>query len=77
MPPSKQEPNAYYPIYVGKYNFASQTDTDLTFKKGDQMYILGTDEGDWWFARLKDSGREGYIPSNYVAKYKGLIDTEE
>ena len=31
------------------------------------MYIISTNEGNQWFARLKDSGREGYIPSNYVA----------
>lgn len=66
-----------YPMFVGKYDYDSRTDDDLSFKKGELMYIISTDEGDWWFARAKDaSGREGYIPSNYVAEYKSL-DAEE
>ena len=39
------------------------------------MYIINADE-DWWYARLKDSGKAGYIPSNYVAEY-GSLETEE
>ena len=42
--------------------------------KGDLMYIVNN-YGDWWWARLKDSGREGYIPSNSVANY--LYATEQ
>lgn len=76
-PPPKPEPQTpKYPMYVGKYDYDSRTDDDLSFKKGDLIYIISTDEGDWWFARAKDSGREGYIPSNYVAEYKSL-DAEE
>ncbi len=72
--PPPREPN--YPVYVGKYDYDSRTDDDLSFKKGDLMYIISTDEGDWWFARSKDTGKEGYIPSNYVAEWKSL-DAEE
>ena len=43
---------------------------------GDLLYIISTDEGDWWFARSKTTKREGYIPSNYVAEHKSL-DAEE
>ena len=32
------------------------------------MYIID-DKKQWWFARMKDSGKEGYIPINYVAEY--------
>ena len=69
-------PPSQHPIFVGKYDYDSRTDDDLSFKKGDLMYIISTDEGDWWFARAKDGGKEGYIPSNYVAEYKSL-DAEE
>ncbi len=62
--------------YVGKYDYESRTDDDLSFKKGDLMHIISTDEGDWWFAKSKDTGKEGYIPSNYVAEWKSL-DAEE
>ena len=74
--PKKSEPTEKFPIYVGKYDYDSRTDDDISFKKGDQMYIISIEEGDWWFARLKNSGREGYIPSNYVTEYKGL-DAQE
>ena len=74
--PSKSEPTVNYPIYVGKFDYDSRTDDDLSFKKGDLMYIISTDEGDWWFAYLKDSGEEGYVPSNFLAK-SGSIFAEE
>ncbi len=74
--PKPPPPEANYPVYVGKYDYDSRTDDDLSFKKGDLMYIISTDEGDWWFARSKDGGKEGYIPSNYVAEWKSL-DAEE
>lgn len=76
-PPHAQKPEATnYPVYVGKYDYDSRTDDDLSFRKGDLMYIISTDEGDWWFAKSKEGGREGYIPSNYVAEWKSL-DAEE
>ena len=76
-PPPPQKPEATnYPVYVGKYDYDSRTDDDLSFRKGDLMYIISTDEGDWWFAKSKEGGREGYIPSNYVAEWKSL-DAEE
>ena len=68
--PPTVEPN--YPLYVGKYNYLSRTDDDLNFKKGDLLYIINTDAGDWWFAKSKQTGQEGYIPCNYVVKYKSL-----
>ena len=71
---SQVEPK--FPLFVGKYDYSSRTDDDLSFKKGDLLYILNTDEGDWWFARSKDTGQEGYIPSTYVAEYNTL-DAEE
>ena len=36
------------------------------------MYVINNKEGDWWLARMKDNGKEGYIPSNYVAEYISL-----
>lgn len=74
--PKPPPPESKYPTFVGKYDYDSRTDDDLSFKKGDLMYIISTDEGDWWFARSKENGKEGYIPSNYVAEWKSL-DAEE
>ena len=63
-------------MFVGKYDYDGQTDDDLSFKKGDLLYIISTDEGDWWFAQSMDTGMEGYIPSNHVSKWESLKDEE-
>ena len=72
--PSQKIPD--YSLFVGKYDYSSRTDDDLGFKKGDLLYIINTDERDWWFARSKSTGQEGYIPNNYIAEYNTL-DAEE
>ena len=72
--PLKEDPN--YPLFVGLFDYSSRTDDDFSFKKGDLVYILNIDEEDWWLARAKHSGQEGYIPSNYVAEFKSQLDTE-
>ena len=69
-----EEPN--YPLFVAKYGYSARTDDDLDFQKRDLLYIINTDDVDWWFARSKQTGQEGYIPNNYVAEYKSL-DAEE
>ena len=40
------------------------------------MYILNSDDEDWWYARAEHSGQEGYIPSNYVREYNSELDIE-
>ena len=65
-----------YPLYMGKYDFYSKNDQYLSFKKGDLMYMLNMVKEDWWFARSKQTGQEGYVPYNYVAEFNAL-DIEE
>ena len=65
-----------YPLCVGKYDYSVRTAEDLSFKKGDLLYILNSDDEDWWFARAKHSGQEGYVPSNYVGEYNSELDIE-
>ena len=68
--PAPKEPD--YPLYVGKYDYDRRADDDLSFKKGDLMYILHTDDQGWMLARSKETGKEGYIPSNHVAEWESL-----
>ena len=63
-------------MFMGKYDYDSRTDDDLNFKKGDLLYIISTDEGDWWFAQSMATGKEGYIPSNFITKWRNLEDEE-
>ena len=65
-----------YPLCVGKYDYSARTAEDLSFKRGDLLHILNTDDEDWWFARAKHSGQEGYIPSNYIGEYNSELDIE-
>ena len=77
--PSEQssiEEELTHPLFVGKYDYSSRTDDDLGFRRGDLLYVMNPDEGDWWFARSKQTGQEGYIPSNYVAELKFDFDNE-
>ena len=73
LPASAEEA---YPVYKSKYDYDARADDDLSFRKGDLMYIINTADGDWWFARSKDGSKEGYIPSKYVADSK-TIEAEE
>ena len=70
----EQEPNN--PIFVGNYDFDAHWDDELSFHKGDLLYIKSTEKEDWWYARSQSTGKEGYIPSNYVTEWKSL-DAEE
>ena len=64
------------PVVVAKYDYSARTDGDLSIQRGDLLYIMNSDDEDWWLARAKHSGQEGYIPSNYVAECKCELDTE-
>ena len=61
-----------YPTYVAIYNYESRTDRDLGFKRTDLLCVINMDDEDWWLARSKETGEEGYIPSNYVAEANSL-----
>ena len=65
-----------YPVCVGRYDHSARTTEDLSFKKGDLLYILNSDDEVWWFVRAKHSGQEGYVPKNYVGEYNSELDIE-
>ena len=64
-------------LFVAKYDYSARTNGDMSIKRGDLLYIMNSDDEDWWLARAKHSGQEGYIPSNYVAEYKSDLDTKK
>ncbi|XP_014001462.1 tyrosine-protein kinase HCK isoform X2 [Salmo salar] len=61
-------------IAIALYDYEGVNDGDLDFKKGDKLKIL-QESGEWWRAQLISTGKEGYIPSNYVAIDR--LETEE
>ena len=64
------EASPNHPVCIGLYDYSSRKGQDLSFMKGDLMYIINDKQDKWWFARKKDGGEEGYIPSNFVTEYK-------
>ncbi|XP_055748186.1 tyrosine-protein kinase HCK-like [Salvelinus fontinalis] len=61
-------------IAIALYDYEAVNDGDLDFKKGDKLKIL-QESGEWWRAQLISTGKEGYIPNNYVAIDR--LETEE
>ncbi|CAN9507398.1 unnamed protein product [Ophioblennius macclurei] len=54
-------------LFVAQHDFKATNDRDLSFKKGDRLKVL-QEHGEWWLARSLTTGREGFIPCNYVAR---------
>lgn len=71
-PASSEAASSSVKIFVSLYDYDARTAEDLSFKKGEHLEILNDTQGDWWYARSRLSKKEGYIPSNYVAKLKSL-----
>lgn len=75
--PKSPSSDIIHPVYFGRFDYTARTQDDLHFKKGDLMYLISTDDKDWWFVRLKETGKEGYVFRNYVSKYEQSLDTEK
>jgi len=68
-PPLKPKPNSNAPqikYVVALYDFAAQTDGDLSFHTGDKIELVEKTQSseDWWTGRL--NGVQGVFPGNYV-----------
>ncbi|XP_063064042.1 growth factor receptor-bound protein 2-like [Engraulis encrasicolus] len=48
---------------VGKFDFSATADDELSFRRGDVLKILGTND-DWFKAEMY--GQEGVVPKNYL-----------
>ena len=60
------EQSLKYPLFVPKFDYLSKTEEELSFVKGEILYVINSDDEDWWLAR-NTSNDEGYIPSNHGA----------
>ena len=40
----KPSTEIHYPVFISKYNYSARTDEDLSFKKGDLLYIIRDDD---------------------------------
>ena len=58
--------------FIGLYDYDARTAEDLSFKKSERLQVINNTDGDWWLARSMVTGKEGYIPSNYVAPFQSV-----
>lgn len=67
--------------YIALFDYAARTMEDLSFKKGDILYVNEQDKKSdgWWLARLRSNSNQsddkikcGYIPAKYVAELDSL-----
>ncbi|KRY42352.1 Apoptosis-stimulating of p53 protein 2 [Trichinella spiralis] len=59
-------------IVYAAYSYDPERDDELGFEKDDQLRVLAKDLdgfGGWWRAFDPKSGREGYVPRNYLSLY--------
>ena len=52
-------------VYLAKYSYDARISEDLSFTKGEKLIIDST-KGDWWMGKSLTTGKEGYIPRNYL-----------
>uniref|UniRef100_A0A8C4R7N8 Tyrosine-protein kinase n=2 Tax=Eptatretus burgeri TaxID=7764 RepID=A0A8C4R7N8_EPTBU len=52
--------------FIALYDYEARLPEDLSFKKGERFHIINSTD-DWWEARSLETGRTGYVPSNYMA----------
>ncbi|XP_007889190.1 tyrosine-protein kinase Lyn isoform X1 [Callorhinchus milii] len=62
-------------VVIALYPYDGNHKDDLSFKKGEKLKVL-EEHGEWWKAKSLATRKEGFIPSNYVAKVNTL-ETKE
>ena len=65
---SKSKSNSSQQLFIAQYSYSPKRENELGFNEGDQLYVMSTDDPDWWLAKCKDSTRVGYVPSNYISE---------
>ncbi|XP_036898069.1 tyrosine-protein kinase Blk [Sturnira hondurensis] len=69
--PPDTHPDQEEHFVVALYDYMAVSDRDLQMLKGEKLQIL-KESGDWWLAKSLITGREGYVPSNFVARVETL-----
>ncbi|BFZ06131.1 hypothetical protein BsWGS_09170 [Bradybaena similaris] len=54
---------------VAKYDYNAENSQELSMRKGERL-LLVDDTKDWWKVRSPETGREGFVPSNFVKVIK-------
>ena len=60
-----------FPLFVAEHDFQGQTNEDLSLKKGDVLSIINKD---WWYAESKETGKKGFVPSNFLVAHDSYTE---
>nr|CCE46073.1 osteoclast-stimulating factor [Sycon raphanus] len=71
-PPKPKHRGSVQAVYRAQYAYQAQRGDELSFDEGDVLYVLEKGNDGWWKAKV--SGKEGYIPYNYVSESAETID---
>lgn len=72
-PHPEPSPSSVKPLYIALYDYDARTEDDLSFQKGEILEVDPEDfSNDWWRAKSRETGKSGFIPSNYVAAHATL-----
>ena len=63
-------------MFVGLYDFNTRDPEELNFKKYECFQVVNAIAIKWWKARSLVTGKEGYIPSNYIAPVQSIQKQE-
>ena len=55
-----------YSVYVASYDYTSHDAEELSFERDEELCVIHTGDGDWWYACSLVSRREGFVPRNHV-----------
>ncbi|XP_005990397.1 rho guanine nucleotide exchange factor 6 isoform X3 [Latimeria chalumnae] len=62
------ENGSHQVVVKARFNFKPTNEDELSFSKGDIIYVSRVEEGGWWEGTL--NGKKGWFPSNYVREVK-------
>lgn len=69
-------------VYKAIYDYAPQSEGELSISEGDVLYVLEqSEEDDWWKAKKRASADDedepvGLIPNNYVEQVRIIPSTQ-
>ena len=52
---------------VAEYDYAANSENELSIRAGEKFALLDGSDADWWFVR-NGAGAQGYIPATYCSK---------
>lgn len=59
-------------LFVALYDFKAGGENQLSLRKGEQVKILSYNKSGEWCEARRDSGHNGWVPSNYVTPLNSL-----